>query len=99
MKSLADALPPEIAQQIDPLWRQNEAAYWVVRDQLLSTHEGQWIGLADGAVASGSSPVVVFHAAEATGRRPFVTLVGHENEPVRMRRVSLMPIASRLCWQ
>ena len=28
MKSLADELPPEIARQIDPDWRKNEAAYW-----------------------------------------------------------------------
>src|SRR5207253_10091849 len=89
MKSLADALPPEIARQIHPDWRKNEAAYWAVRDQLLSQYQGQWIGFADGAViASGTSPVAVFHAAEATGRNPFVTCVGHEDEPVRMRRVS-----------
>ena len=89
MKSLADALPPEIAQQIDPEWRKNEAAYWAVRDQLLGQYQGQWIGFADGAViASGRSPAAVFHAAEATGRSPFVTCVGRENEPVRMRRVS-----------
>jgi hypothetical protein len=36
MKSLADALPPEFARQIHPDWRKNEAAYWAVRDQLLS---------------------------------------------------------------
>src|SRR5438046_602732 len=89
MKSLADALPPEIARQIHPDWRKNEAAYWAVRDQLLSQHEGQWIGFADGAViASGTSPVAVFHAAEASGRHPFVTCVGREDEPCRMRRAS-----------
>jgi hypothetical protein len=89
MKSLADALSPEIAQQIDPHWRKNEAAYWAVRDQLLSQFQGQWIGFADGAViASGSIPVAVFHAAEATEQSPFITCVGRENEPVRMRRVS-----------
>ena len=66
MKSPADALPPEIAREIDPDWRKNEAAYWAVRDQLLSQYQDQWIGFADGAViASGSSPVAVFHAAEA----------------------------------
>ena len=68
MKSLADALPPEIARQIHPDWRKNEAAYWAVRDQLLSQYQGQWIGFADCAViASGTSPVAVFHAAEASG--------------------------------
>src|ERR1700722_19249674 len=89
MKSLADALPPQIAQQIDPDWRKNKAGYWAVRDQLLGTYQGQRIGFADGTVvASGTSPVAVFHAAEATGRSPFVTCVGHEDEPTRMRRVS-----------
>jgi hypothetical protein len=36
MKSLADNLPPEIAVQIHPDWRKNEADYWAVRDSLLS---------------------------------------------------------------
>jgi hypothetical protein len=80
---------PQIARQIDPVWRKNEADYWAIRDQLLSQYKDQWIGFADGAViASGASPVVVFHAAEATGRSPFVTCVGREDEPVRMRRLS-----------
>src|SRR5208283_1310576 len=89
MKSLADALPPEIPQQIYPDWRKNEAPYWADRDQPRSQYQGRWIGFADGAViASGTSPVAVFHAAEATGRSPFVTCVGREDEPVRMRRGS-----------
>ena len=41
MKSLAAVLPPEIAQQIHPDWRKNEAAYWAARDQLLSRYQGQ----------------------------------------------------------
>src|SRR6266852_3107917 len=77
MKSPADALPPEIARQIDPVWRKNEAAYWAVRDRLLTQYHDQWIGFAGGAVvASGSSPVAVFHAAEAKTPSPFVTCVG-----------------------
>lgn len=89
MKSLADALPPEIARKINPEWRKNEAAYWDVRDRLLAQYQGQWVGFSDGAViASGASPVAVFHAAEASGRNPFVTCVGRENEPCRMRRAS-----------
>src|SRR6266480_910427 len=71
MKSIADQLPPEIAQQLHPDRRKNEAAYWAVRDQLLDQYQGQWIGFADGRViASGTSPVTVFHAAEATGLHP-----------------------------
>jgi hypothetical protein len=89
MTSLADALPAEIGQHIDPDWRENEATYWAVRDHLLDQYQGQWISLADGAVvASGTSPVAVFHAAEASDRSPFVTCVGHEDESTRMRRVS-----------
>lgn len=89
MKSLADGLPPEIARQIHPAWRQNEAAYWAVRNQLLDRYRGQWVGFADGAViASGTSPVEVFHAAETSGRHPFVTCVGREDEPGRIRRAA-----------
>ena len=91
MKSLADGLPPEIAQQIHPDWRKNEAAYWAVRDQLLAQYQGQWIAFADGAViASGTSPVEVLHAAQPADRHPFFICVGREDEPCRIRR-SLFP--------
>src|SRR5207253_5254797 len=82
MKSLADALPPEIAQQIHPDWRKNEAAYWSMRDQLLSQYQDQWIGFADGAViAAAPTPLEVFLAVQQSGRHPFVIRVGHEDEP------------------
>jgi hypothetical protein len=45
-------------------------------------------------IASGNSPVAVFHAAEATGRNPFVTCVGREDEPTRIRRLSFAYDAS-----
>jgi predicted aspartyl protease len=89
MKSLADELPPEIARQIHPEWRKNEAAYWDVRDTLLDQYRGQWIGFADGrVVASGSRPVVVFHAAHRAAAHPFCVCVGRESEPFRMRRAT-----------
>jgi uncharacterized protein DUF5678 len=89
MKSIVDQLPPEIARQIHPDRRKNEAEYWAVRDQLLKQYQGQWIGFADGqVVASGSSPVAVFHAAEASGKHPFVICVGRESEPSRIRRAA-----------
>jgi hypothetical protein len=89
MKSIADQLPPEIARQLHPDRRKNEAAYWVARDQLLDRYRDQWIGFADGAViASGISPVTVFHAAEASGRHPFFICVGREEEPCRIRRTT-----------
>jgi hypothetical protein len=87
MKSIADQLPPEIARQIHPDRLKNEQAYWAVRDQLLPQYRGKWIGFADGQViASGTSPVTVFHAAEASGRHPFFICVGLEEEPCRIRR-------------
>src|SRR5439155_22225495 len=89
MRRIADQLHPEIARQLHPDRRKNEAAYWAVRDQLLDQYRGQWIGFADGMViASGSSPVTVFHAAEASGRHPFFICVGREEEPCRIRRVT-----------
>jgi hypothetical protein len=89
MKSIADQLSPEIARQVHPDRRKNEEAYWAVRDELLDRYRGQWIGFADGMViASGRSPVTVFHAAEASGRHPFLICVGREEEPCRIRRAT-----------
>jgi hypothetical protein len=89
MNSIADRLPPEIAAQIHPDRRKNEAGYWAVREQLLDQYKGQWIGFADGAViASGTSPAAVLHAAESSGRHPFLICVGKEEQPTRIRRVA-----------
>jgi hypothetical protein len=89
MESIADQLPPDIARQIHPDRRKNEEGYWAVRDQLLDKYRDQWIGFADGAViASCTSPVNVFHSAEASGRHPFFICVGREAEPTRIRRVA-----------
>jgi hypothetical protein len=89
MNSIADQLPPEIAWQIHPDRRKNEAGYWAVRDRLLAQYQDQWIGFADGVViASGNSPVAVFHAAEASGQHPFLICVGKEEQPCRIRRTA-----------
>lgn len=89
MKNIADLLPPEIARQIHPDRRKNEAEYWVARDRLLDEYRGQWVGFADGRViAFGTSPVAVLHAAEASGQHPFVICVGREDEPTRVRRMT-----------
>ena len=89
MKSIADGLPPEIASQIHPDWRKNEAEYWKVRDELLPQYADQWVAFADGAViAAGKSAVKIFHAAHRSGRHPFVICVGREQEPCRMRRAN-----------
>src|SRR5262249_11220292 len=72
-----------------PDWRKNEAGYWAVRDQLLAQYQGQWIGFADGAVvASGTRPVIVFHTAHQIASHPYVTCVGREDAPIRMRPAS-----------
>ena len=89
MKKIADQLPPEIAKQIHPDRRKNEEGYWFVRDQLLDKYPRQWIGFADGnVVASGASPVTVFHEAESTGLHPFFLCVGREEERCRIRRTA-----------
>jgi len=86
MRSIADQLPPEIAAQVHPQWRANEAAYWAARDRLLSDYDGRWVAFADGSViASGTSPVEVLRAAQQSGRHPFVIGVGAESEPCRTR--------------
>ena len=87
MKSIADQLPL-IARQIHPDRRKNEASYWAVRDQLLDQYRGQWIGTPMASmIASGSSPVMVFHAAEESGRPSVLYLrVSQEDEPCRIRR-------------
>ena len=78
MKSIADQLPPEIARQIQPDLRKKRQRIGC-RDQLLDQYQGQWIGFVDGKViASGNSPVTVFHAAEATGLHPFFICVGRK---------------------
>jgi predicted aspartyl protease len=89
MQSLITGLPPEVARRIHPDWQKNEAEYWAHRDELLPQYRDQWIGFANGRViVSGSSPVEVFHKAQESGEHPFVTCVGHEAEPSRMRRAS-----------
>jgi hypothetical protein len=87
MKSLADELPPEIASRIHPDWRKNETDYWAARATLLPRYRDLWIAFADGVVvASGASAVDVLHAGLDTGKHPYVSCVGREEEPCRMRR-------------
>ena len=89
MRSIADQLPPEIAAQLHPDRLKNEEAYWAARDQLLALYRDKWVGFADGkVVASGTSPVSVFHEAEASGMHPFFVCVGREQEPCRVRRAN-----------
>lgn len=89
MRSLAEGLPPEVAAQVHPRWRENEAAYWAARPGLLAAYEGCWIAFADGAViASAATPLEVLGAAHVSGRHPFVIRVGAEDQPCRMRRAS-----------
>ena len=89
MQSIADGLPSEVAHRIHPDWRKNETDYWAARDQFLVQYPNQWIAFANGKIiASGDSPVDFFHQARQSGKHPFVTCVGHEHEPCRMRRVA-----------
>ena len=89
MKSLIEGLPPDVARRIHPYWQENEAEYWAHREELLTQYRGQWVGFAPGRViVAGTSPVEVLHRAQDPGEHPFVTCVGHEHEPSRMRRAS-----------
>jgi hypothetical protein len=89
MTSLADQLPPEIARHVHPDWRRNESEYWRERSQFLSRFAGQWVAFANRQViASGPHSVEIMAAAQQSGLHPFVTCVGHEAEPCRIRRVS-----------
>jgi hypothetical protein len=82
-------LPPEIAAQVHPDRRRNEEEYWAVRDQLVEQYRGQWVGFANGRViASGTSPVAVFHEAEKSGLHPFLICVGREDFAARIRRTT-----------
>jgi len=89
MKSLADGLPPDIARQIHPDWRKNEADYWAVREEMLAQYRDQWIAYADGAIlVHGTDPIAVYVHAQQSERHPYVTCVGQEDEPWSMRRMS-----------
>jgi hypothetical protein len=90
MKSLIDGLPPEVARQIHPDWRKNETAYWAERDKLLPQYRDQWVAFANGGVIAASPNLVeIVDLALASGQHPFVTRVGHEQEPLfRLRRAA-----------
>src|SRR5438067_6263288 len=90
MKSLADALPPEIARQVHPDWRKHEQQYWAARDTMVHRYRGQWVACADGAVlVAASTPLEVFLAIQQSALHPFVVRVGHEDEPwYRIRRAT-----------
>lgn len=85
MERIVDRPPPETARQPHPDRRRNEEDDWAARDGLLDQYRDRWIGFAAGrVVASGTSPVAVFHESEATGMHPFFVCVGREEEPCRI---------------
>ena len=86
--SLADGLPPHIAARISPEWRANEAGYWAAREELMGEFAGRWVAFAGGeVVAAGGRHVEVSHRGHAAHPRAFVTRVGFEDVPARIRRV------------
>lgn len=99
MRSIADLLPPEVAKQIHPDWRRNEADYWAVRETLLPEFGGLWICFADGRViASGTKPNEIYKAAHESGKHPFVTCAGDETRPIgriRSRPVGMPSVLFR----
>lgn len=100
MLSIADGLPPEIARQVHPDWRRNESEYWAFQDSLLRQYEHEWVAFADGAViATGKSPVEVFHAAHESGKHPYVVCVGreHDSRYTRIDRSGIVKDATNTC--
>lgn len=80
--SIADALPPDVARQVHPDWRKNEAAYWAVREVLLGPYQGPWIAFSDGAViVVAAAPLDVFLAVNQLRTHPYIVRVGYESTP------------------
>lgn len=87
--SMAEGLPPDVAQQIHPDWYKNEAAFWAMRDALLPQYENQWIAFADGGIiAADRRPSKVSAEARRIAKHPFITCVGREHIGLQMRRSS-----------
>jgi hypothetical protein len=82
-------LPEDERQGLDPDFLANEQAYLRMRDSLLGQYSGQWVAVRDGkVVASGSNVLAVTQAAAAGGGRPYIALVGKEDEVMfRVRRI------------
>lgn len=86
MNSAYDALPQEIRERINPKWRENELEYWRQREQLLAQYKDRWVAFADGkVVVEGKTPTAVSHEAKRVAEAPYVTCVGHEDEPTKIR--------------
>jgi hypothetical protein len=62
MKNIVDQLPAEIARQIHPDRRGNEAAYWAVRDRFSSAWEASRI--------HATSDVLPFRMTQAIPAKP-----------------------------
>ena len=89
MDTLLDGLPAEIKSRVHPDWVRNETAYWAARADIAKRYTGLWIAFADGAViAAGERIVEVAHKAKQLGKHAFVTRVGFEGIPQRIRRMA-----------
>jgi predicted aspartyl protease len=89
MSTLADGLPAEIKSHVHPDWVRNEAAYWAARADIAKRYTGLWVAFADGDVIAASERIVdVAHKAKQLGKHAFVTRVGFENVPQRIRRMA-----------
>jgi predicted aspartyl protease len=89
MITLADRLPAEIRNRLHPDWVRNEVGYWAARPQVIEAHNGRWVAFADGVViAAGDRIVEVAHKAKQLGKHAYVTRVGFENTPQRIRRMA-----------
>ena len=89
MKSIADQLPPKSPGNSTLTGARTKRATGLsaTNSSISTAASGSALPMAV-VIASGTSPVTVFHAAEASGRHPFFICVGREEEPCRIRRVT-----------
>ena len=79
-------MPLELRQTLHAEFLANEQAYWQMRDSLIETYGGQWVGIRAGKiVASGRNVTEVLAAAAEGDGHPYVALVGNEDIVFRSR--------------
>ena len=89
MQPLTSTLPPDQQLRLHADFLANEQDYLRMRDDLLSTHRGQWVAVHGGkVVAAGADMFSVADQAEAAARggHPFLAQVGEEATPFQVRR-------------
>lgn len=65
----------------------NEEHYWLMREELLKNHRGQWVAIHNGIVVASSDDVwEITDAVGKLGCHAFITKVGEEDLVFKVRR-------------